>query len=530
MRVCSPVLPRTSKQRGVVLFLALIALLLIAAVGAAILFMAGTESGIVGNQRLAARVFYAAEAGLEEARLRLHPAVSPAVGGINFISIPVLGLPAPVFPCTSSELPNTFVPCNTVDDKNRYNLRRENVVYILNTAPTAPGSDPTAPASPTNDPALANEITNPSVNSIASIQPGAGTNTSVPYSWVRINLKTEWATGQDLNFDGILDENPIFYFQDRQYTLPDLLVFDPTGLLLPPPWGPTPTNASGAYCQGLACASPVYMLTAYSTVPAPRAPGGLLRAEVAVDPSYAVNAAIYSVPPIAVSGTSLYIGYDGCNPACPTGSPVTLPTSPPSGCNFVVPLQTQDSTLSTVSGTSADTYPAPPCPDPSVSGPGDNACVQLDVPPPYNIDELIERFLPADVTLPPGSYQNHIMGTFPFADPVGGADAIPQITHVTGTYECQNRCSGAGVLIVDGDLRYNASMEFYGMVIVRGSITALGGGSPKSGCNFYGGLIAGGGIQTQAGGAICYHYNTCALNINSRKSPILRLSFRPLPG
>lgn len=538
MRAATPSAPRRSGEHGVVLLLALIALLLISAVGAAILYMAASESGFVGAQRMTTRLFYAAEAGLEEARFRLQSATQPVPeGGINFSSTPGMGFPAPVYPCTATEVqPGTVVPCNTVADPARYPARPENVLYILNTAPAAPvPSNPGAPASETNDPLLANEITNPIIATTPSIQPGAGTANSVPYSWVRINLKTELASGQDLNFDGVAtDENPVFLYEDRQYTLPDLLNFDPTGSLLPPPWGPPPPVGSGKACVADACASPVYMLTAYSTVGGPTPSGHLVRTEVAAVLSYTLNAAIYSVPPIRVSGTSEYIGYDGCNPACPTGPPGPgLPCEAPPGCNFVVPLQTQDNTGQTdIQGSSSRTWPHEdagsgcpnPCPPPNEIG--NKSCIQKSVAPPYDINKLIQSYLPADVTLPAGNYTGLTMGVFPFNDPSGGSDAVEQVTHVTGDFKCTGGCSGSGVLIVDGDLEFNASMEFFGLVLVRGNVTVLGGGSPTTGCNLYGAVLAGGAVETKVGGTICFWYNSCALSGNSRKRPILQLSFR----
>src|SRR3989304_5205507 len=79
-------------QRGVVLLLAITAVLPISAGGAAILFMAASESGFVGSQRMVARAFYAGVGGLEEARYRLLTGLQPGVGaipiGVNY-SAPV---------------------------------------------------------------------------------------------------------------------------------------------------------------------------------------------------------------------------------------------------------------------------------------------------------------------------------------------------------------------------------------------------------------------------------------------------------
>ena len=86
-------------QRGVVLLLALIALLLISAVGAAILFMAAAESSLVGSQRVSARTFYSTMGGLEETRFRMMPVILDAQGGLNepgtqlFAQLPVVPPP-----------------------------------------------------------------------------------------------------------------------------------------------------------------------------------------------------------------------------------------------------------------------------------------------------------------------------------------------------------------------------------------------------------------------------------------------------
>ena len=75
------------------------------------------------------------------------------------------------------------------------------------------------------------------------------------------------------------------------------------------------------------------------------------------------------------------------------------------------------------------------------------------------------------------------------------------VTYVNGNFRCTAGCSGAGILIVDGNtLEMNASMAFYGIVIVRGNVSVLGGGAPPTPCNIYGALITGGGINTGLGG------------------------------
>ena len=515
-----------------VLLLALIALLLISAIGAALLFMSTSESTIVGSQRVTARAFYAAVAGLEEARYRMLPA-NQATGvpplGLNYTNPEaVITGTSPIIPCTGPVAPpvaeqaGTLVPCNTVSVV-AYPVRPENVLYILNTAPGPPGSVPGTPASPTNDPLLLNEIPFPIVNFTGSIQPGAGTNASIPWSWVRINLKTERSSGEDLDLNGTTaDDEPIFYYNTRQYRLTDLLAWDHT--VLPTPWGPLPPPNTARPCMATVCATPVYLLTAFATVPANVPTGRIVRAEVAALPAFAINAAILSQPPIGVSGSSQYYGYDQCDPDC-AGAP---PLIPPPTCNQVVPLQSAAAAGSGISGNSANTYPPPPCPPPSVARSG--ACIQESAPFNYNINDIITMLRPlASNQVAPGLYSGLAMGGFPFGDPVNGVGANPLITYVPGDLKCTAGCSGAGILIVDGNLDFNASMQFYGVIIARGNVTVLGGGSPSTGCNIYGALLTAGTVDTTVGGSICFKYNTCAQRNMFMNRPFMQLAFREIP-
>lgn len=523
-------------EGGVVLLLALIVLLLIAAIGAALLFMSTSESTIVGSQRVTTRSFYAAVAGLEEARYRMLPANQPTGVpplGLNYTNPEaVISGTNPIIPCTGpvappvAEAAGTLVPCNT-PSVVVYPTRPWNALYIMNSAalnPPPPGSVPGTPASPTNDPFLANEIPGAIVNTTGSIQPGVGTNASIPWSWVRINLKTERSSGEDIDFNGTTaDDEPIFYYNTRQYRRADLMAWDPS--VLPAPWGPVPPPITARPCVATVCATPVYLLTAFANVTANVPATKVVRAEVTALPAFAINAAILSQPPIGVSGTSEYYGYDQCDPDC-AGFP---PGIPPPTCNQVVPLQSAAPAGSNVSGASSNTYPPPPCPPPS-SGTA-SACIQQGAPFNYNINDLITMLRPlATNILAPGLYTGLAMGGFPFGDPVNGVGANPVITYVGGDLKCTAGCSGAGILVVDGNLDFNASMQFYGVIIARGNVTVLGGGSPSTGCNIYGALLTGGAVDTTVGGSICFKYNTCAQRNMFMNRPFTQLAFREIPN
>ena len=100
------------KQRGVALFLAIFALLLLSAIGLAMLFSSDTETSISINYRDKQAAIYGALAGLQEARDRIHPLSGDLAIGTN-LSSGGLNIVPTVLPSSSSP----------------------NVLYIINPAP-----------------------------------------------------------------------------------------------------------------------------------------------------------------------------------------------------------------------------------------------------------------------------------------------------------------------------------------------------------------------------------------------------------
>src|SRR5256884_6006098 len=68
---------RTHRKRrtdeGIALLISIFVLLLISVVAIALIVSSGTETALAGNYRSATGVYYAGQAGLEEARGRLYP-------------------------------------------------------------------------------------------------------------------------------------------------------------------------------------------------------------------------------------------------------------------------------------------------------------------------------------------------------------------------------------------------------------------------------------------------------------------------
>jgi hypothetical protein len=134
-----------------------------------------TESGVRLGRTVATRTqaYYAAVAGIEEARGRLNPTTPDAIS-------------------------STLLPQATND-----------VLYIINSS----AQDPVAPTDPSSryyDSQYVSEfpggfgaatVRGP----VASDQPSAGTSFAIPYKWVRITLKTEYSSQQDVDQDGLLN-------------------------------------------------------------------------------------------------------------------------------------------------------------------------------------------------------------------------------------------------------------------------------------------------------------------------------------
>src|SRR6266852_3849327 len=173
------------QQRGVALFIAIFALLLISAVALALMTMAGTESSLNSNYKSSVQAFYDAKAGIEEGRGRLWAAHPNTI-------VPLTGAPMPV----------------------------GNVLYILNPA----GAEVVSPTLSTNQYFDTQYIKEWNVNpptATTTTTPSVSTQAGVPgplYKWVRITPVTEKSMGIDVNGDGALDNlNPLFYDGAQQF-------------------------------------------------------------------------------------------------------------------------------------------------------------------------------------------------------------------------------------------------------------------------------------------------------------------------
>ena len=185
--------PKTSRksERGVALFIAIFALLLISVVALALMVMAGTETSLNSNYKSSVQAFYDARAGVEEARGRLWSGNPSALGA--FVVAPgntlAVGQVRYIINPAGAEVVNP----TDMSAGNKYADRQ----YI-----TEWGSNPPTTATTT-----------------ASVSTQAGVPGPL-FKWVRITARTEKSAGIDTNGDGVLDNaNPLYYDGAQQFPL-----------------------------------------------------------------------------------------------------------------------------------------------------------------------------------------------------------------------------------------------------------------------------------------------------------------------
>jgi hypothetical protein len=176
---------KTRRQGGIALLIAIFVLLLISVVAIALLVSSGTETALGANYRTSSTVYYAAIAGLEEARGRLLP---PVAKNPKYFGVPVIPTPFPL-------------------DQTVYVINRlpgENIV------PWDPGNTFYDNEYQTEFGTAASGAAFQSVNSVwdNNIQDIPGPI----FKWVRINAATEQSLFLQVNASGAYDDTtPIYY-------------------------------------------------------------------------------------------------------------------------------------------------------------------------------------------------------------------------------------------------------------------------------------------------------------------------------
>jgi hypothetical protein len=459
-----------NRECGMALLLALLALLVISAIGLGMMYMTDTETSINSNYKDSQLAFYAMRGGLEEMRDRMRPqslsaitvpTVMPGVTpGAGATSVLYITNPAPgetVSPTTQgtayfddefcheyfSTNPNMLVPgplgvpCGTYPGNN--------TVSII-----------------------------PSYSSIGSVPPVLQNN-PLNYKWVRITLKQNgtFSNGTYSTPNAIVDPGKLLSDQVCWYGMNNQEV--------------TASRLGYATCAQAQAAgltvSPVYLVTSLAVTPqGSRRIGQYEAGSFSLTPPPAAlgfdgPAAVFNPAPnsanyfsngsdAAIPGT----GWGGPGSCTPTG-PATVPAIATGDDQGVTNL------LGSIPSNRYPNYtgtgPTPSIVNEGSTGSGEFAGGWSN---PDQLNMLVaEMANGADVTYNCGFGNNSWVpapspaqnGT-PCSPGVNlGTDASPQITFVNGDLNMGSH-TGAGVLVVTGSLYINGNSGFDGLVLVVG--------------------------------------------------------------
>jgi hypothetical protein len=440
---------RIDSESGIALLLALLVILSLTAFSLSLVLFTQSESRLGNTFAAQSQAYYAAVAGLEEARGRLNPLAADAI---------------------------------VVTQLQQINQ----VLYLVNGSSQDP-VNPTNASSPYYDYEYAQEFAGGFgaahvLTSVASDQPGAGTSYVIPYKWVRITLKTEYASQTDVNQDGILNSTtPINWDGTHQ----DLAPNPPNGI-------------------------PVYMLTALAVEP------NLIRKMV--------QAEVVGTPPLVPAGgvgTAGSATLTGLSASSYTSPNLTLNGNDYCGGPKNVPGIAAGSTIIT-SGLN-NILPA-------------GSAVQNLLPFPQTAASIIQGLVPqavpilyadpAHVTLAPGGGSlvgtNVVLGQLPGQPAVVYADRSLAISGSAST--------GYGILLVNGNLSITGGFNYQGVIVSNGTVTLTLNSTGS--IRILGSLISSGNLSINSSASprtsLSLTYDSCVVADTFQSLPLGVRSFKEL--
>ena len=515
---------RLKSQRGIAMMVALLALLLLAAIGMGLMFMADTENSVNNNYRDSQKAYFAARAGAEDARLLL---VRDATLNANAMALNT-GSPFHMIylknPTGTETIDPTTVAGSTLatnpylDDQ----LCWERFAHLNLT----PGAGPCG-----SNGQGGQLLTDSTAFTATTMTQTAGVNGSdaLPFKWVRITAKQNLmgALGTSGTKVAVAPAN------DQQ------VCWD----------GSQEIVVSGTCAAQSPTVMPVWEITSLAVTPKVGAnPGSrrMVQMEVALNPPLIPPAPISVMAPVSLQGSYILNAYDNCKCSCTTtGSGnhqvtacVPRAGQPVNACATSAHAIYTENSVGVIgnSGSTITSFGSDPTSGttttvgPSVQGvnPWPNS---------LNINNLINQYK-AGASIPPytctgtqnltttpatykdcGTQSSQQFGTYPTGLPLEPAigSYTPVTEYIPGSVHLTSAANGSGILIVDGDLDINGGLNWYGLILVRGKVSFTGGAGAST--NLYGAILAGDDVnatnQPQSdnfGGSINFSYDVCALN------------------
>jgi hypothetical protein len=295
-----------NRERGVALFFSIFALLLLTAIAGALIFMATTETSINSNYRQEQTAFFAAKAGIEEARARMMPS-DPNTINLNGTALPTLAPNAPPNNNTSQIIyivnpvkgGTAVQPWNAAnqwaDDELCHDYNGDAALGLTTVAPDVRCATANLPAT-----AYLNPVPTSQLPFSAAVSPTA---TPVPYKWVRVGPKLNGSllgpgttitnTAYDVNAAVGTGTTPVCWDGVNEWVL----------TILTAPTCQQMNNANTTYMNN------VYTITSLGvSSDAPNAARKVLQAEVALSPTppfpYGLFATSTACPAITFNGNN----------------------------------------------------------------------------------------------------------------------------------------------------------------------------------------------------------------------------------
>lgn len=438
-----------ASEAGVALLLALFVLLLLSGMAATMSVRLMSETRANVSYRSGAQSYYSSLAGLEEARARL-----------------VLSAPDAL---PKSSLPKGHLPDHT------------HVAYIVNSTPEDP-VDPDDPQSPYFDQEYREEfpVGEKRTTLVTSDQPNAQTAFAIPYKWVRITMKTEFSSQQDVNQDGVLNTStPVLFDGSRQQL------------------------ASGG-AEGWM----VYKVTALAVEPS--GTKRLLQSEIASQRWITPIAGVAGGGEVNLRGTLTVSGLNNCGAGADLYGVVSAGEIKLQGGATV--LGQPDSYLE------------------EALLPGPSPAELLAQLVPFAIP--IQDADPANISYDSGSgiyFGSWVsLGDLSQFPPSQDYPAVPAVIHAHHSLSIDHG-QGAGILLVEGDLQVSGTFKYYGLIVATGTVTLRGNSLDP--VQIYGGIFQGGTLDAKSSGAgqgIEILYDNCALTIAADPLPKTILAFKEL--
>jgi hypothetical protein len=517
---------RLKTQRGIAMMVALLALLLLAAIGMGLMFMADTENSVNNNYRDSQKAYFAARAGAENARLLLakDTNLQNTVFGLD---MPAAGDKNGLLYLTNGVVGENISPTAALylDDQLCWEK------YAALGLATGAGPCSAGQAAPQ----VLTDATSYTAN-LMNASAGVNQADALPFKWVRIaNKQNLMGPLGGIRVNGALAAGTQVCWDGSTEIVSTSVV----------PCAKQATNLM-----------PVWEITSLAVTPQVGAnPGSrrMVQMEVAFKPPLIPPAPISVMAPVQLQGSYILNAYDNCACSCTTsgnGNNATTSCVPRAGqpanaCNTSAhAIFTQnDVSVNGGSGSTVTSFGTDPTTG-TTTQPGASVQGVNPWPNSLNINNLINQYkvgasLPnytcsgtQDLTTTPATYKNcgtqtsQTYGTYPSGLPTEPAPGsyTPVTEYVPGSVKLTSDASGSGILIVDGDLEINGGLNWYGLVLVRGKVSFTGGAGAST--NLFGAILAGDDVsatnQVQSdgfGGSINFQYDVCALKNLSGSNP-----------